>query len=511
MIRIGVARPGGGYDVTSVPLETYVARVLTGEIGRDSPSASLEALAIAIRTYTLANIGRHRADGFDLCDETHCQVMRAANVVTERAAAATAGRVLLRNGTPASIYYSASCGGRTEIPSEVWPGAEDPPYLPSQPDDGCGGAPVWSAELTAADLTRAFRAAGYTGARLRSIRIASRNGSGRVSRLRLDGLTPGVVSGQDLRSIVGRTLGWQYIKSTAFELEQQGSRFRFDGHGSGHGVGMCVIGSMRLATTGMSADDILHRYYPGLAISALSPSTAPVVEDSVVRGNSPVPPRPVSAAAPVPLLPLVSEGLVPSLSLLPGGTTGIVASASMTVSSDLLLSLPPSAEWERRDITDIALRARDEVSRLLEVTAPRVTLRFHPSIQSYEAATGEPWFTSADLVNGEIHLLPPVLLRQRGVLERTLRRELVQLMTNAALAGRPSWVREGAALYFASSLEGTSGRDPGRAVDSSRGSCPSDAELKKPVSPGALSNAYARATSCFARDLAKRKSWRDIK
>ncbi len=80
--------------VTTVPLETYVARVLAGEAGRDSQPAALEALAIAVRTYTLANRGRHRADGFDLCDETHCQVMRTATAATERAAAATAGRVL---------------------------------------------------------------------------------------------------------------------------------------------------------------------------------------------------------------------------------------------------------------------------------------------------------------------------------------------------------------------------------------------------------------------------------
>jgi SpoIID/LytB domain protein len=509
-IRVGVARPGGGYDVTAVPLETYVARVLAGEAARDSPPASLEALAIAIRTYTLANLGRHRGDGFDLCDETHCQVMRTANALTQRAAAGTLGRVLLRDGAPASIYYSASCGGRTEIPSEVWPGAEDPPYLPSQRDDGCGGAPVWSAELTAGDLTRAFRAAGYTGVRLRSIRIASRNRSGRVSRLRLDGLSPNLVSGQDLRVIVGKTLGWQFIKSTAFELEQQGSRFRFDGHGSGHGVGMCVIGSMRLAAMGVTADDILHRYYPGLAISPVSQQKPVVADDFLVRRNNPAPLRPLSATAPAPPSLLLSEGLVPSLSFLPGAALEPVAPTT-AVPSDLLVSLPPGAEGERRAITEMALRARNDLSRLLAVPAPRVALRFHPTAQSYEAATGVPWFTSAEVVNGEIHLLPPAVLRDRGVLDRTLRRQLVRVMTNAALADRPMWVREGAASYYADRLDEASGREPARAADAPRTSCPADSELKRPVSPGALSNAYARAASCFARDLAKRKSWRDIK
>ena len=107
-------------------METYVARVLAGEALRDSQPAALEALAIAIRTFALANRGRHRADGFDLCDQTHCQVLRAAVAATERAARATAGRLLLRDGAPASVYYSASCGGRTQVPSDVWPGAEDP-------------------------------------------------------------------------------------------------------------------------------------------------------------------------------------------------------------------------------------------------------------------------------------------------------------------------------------------------------------------------------------------------
>lgn len=49
-LRIGVARPGGGHAVITVPLETYVARVLAAEAARNSQPAALEALAIAVRT-----------------------------------------------------------------------------------------------------------------------------------------------------------------------------------------------------------------------------------------------------------------------------------------------------------------------------------------------------------------------------------------------------------------------------------------------------------------------------
>ena len=261
-LKIGVARAGGGYSVTTVPIETYVARVLTGEALPDSQPAALEALAITIRTYALANRSKHAADGFELCDETHCQVMRTTTPATERAAAATAGRVLLDNGAPASIYYSASCGGRTEVPSAVWPGASDPPFLPTQPDDACARTPAWAAELSRVDLQRAFQAGGFRGDRLREMRILEHNASGRVSRLRLEGLQPNEITGQDLRVVVGRTLGWQHIKSTAFELTSAPDGYRFSGHGSGHGVGLCVIGSARLAEVGTSADAILHRVLP---------------------------------------------------------------------------------------------------------------------------------------------------------------------------------------------------------------------------------------------------------
>ena len=147
-LRVGIAKPGGGYSVTTMPLESYVARVVAGEAARDSAPSALEALAITVRTFALANINRHRADGFDLCDQTHCQVVRTATAITDRAALATAGRVLLHDGAPASIYYGASCGGRTEIPSHVWPGADDPSFLPSRDDDACEGAPARTHEVS---------------------------------------------------------------------------------------------------------------------------------------------------------------------------------------------------------------------------------------------------------------------------------------------------------------------------------------------------------------------------
>src|SRR6185312_10376273 len=71
-IRIGAVADG---HVTVLPLEVYVARVLAAEGDPKAADAAQQALAIAIRTYTLKNTGRHARDGFDLCDSTHCQVL----------------------------------------------------------------------------------------------------------------------------------------------------------------------------------------------------------------------------------------------------------------------------------------------------------------------------------------------------------------------------------------------------------------------------------------------------
>ena len=479
-VRIGVLR-GGSYDVVSVPLEEYVARVLTGEALPNSPAAAMDALAIAVRTYTQANLGRHRAEGFDLCDQTHCQVMRAATGATDRAAQATKGQVLLYQGAPATIYYSASCGGRTEIPSAVWPGAEDPPYLPSRPDDGCGGDPPWTAELALPDLRRAFAAAGFQGT-LRAISVGSRNGSGRVATLRLDGLTPSEISGQDLRVAVGRTLGWQHIRSAVFELRRIGDVYRMDGHGYGHGVGMCVIGSTKLAAAGESAVQILSRYYPGLEIGRFTPAAR-------LTAALPAP------AAPSPVMPPVA----------PASSSSRPPTPAAAVPAGLAVSLPVGDEGERTPLLTVLGRSRDSMAAALGIPAPpMLTVRVHATTGEYERATGLPWFTSGAVVNGQIHLIPLASLHSRGLLERTVRREVVRALADETLASRPEWVRVGAALYFA---------DPDGTAASSTlpRTCPADPELLRPTTPGGLANAYAQARGCFARQLAGGRNWRDVR
>jgi stage II sporulation protein D len=257
----------GASKIGDVPLEVYVARVLTGEGEPDAPEATQQALAVAIRTYAVFNAGRHRKEGFDLCDSVHCQVPRAvASASARRAAFATAGRILTYKGQPAEIFYSASCGGRSETAVAAWPKTGvSHPYLRSVKDDVHRDDPPWTLEMSLADLQAHLEKNGFDGA-LKNVQVSSRTKSDRAAVLKLSGMHPNRIAGDQFRAAIGTTV----VRSTAFSVRKDGDTIRITGRGYGHGVGMCVVGAGRRARRGESMIDILKAYYPGATVQALT-------------------------------------------------------------------------------------------------------------------------------------------------------------------------------------------------------------------------------------------------
>jgi stage II sporulation protein D len=79
---------------------------------------------------------------------------------------------------------------------------------------------------------------------------------------------------EDFRLAIGRTLGWNQIRSNWFEVSPQGESFLFHGRGSGHGVGLCQTGAAEMAGAGKPYREILAQYFPN-AISAEETTGAP--------------------------------------------------------------------------------------------------------------------------------------------------------------------------------------------------------------------------------------------
>jgi SpoIID/LytB domain protein len=470
ILRIGTTANG---RVLRLDLEDYIARVVAAEGEPNASAAAQQALAITARTFALANLQRHRRENYDLCDTTHCQVLRASTPATRRAAQATAERVLMHQGQPASVFYSASCGGHSELASQVWPGALDYAAT-SQPDDACREEPRWDSEIRAGDIERALRAAGHRGDRLRGLRVIERNASNRVAKLRADGFTPAEISGHDFRIAVARVAGWQRMKSTAFDVRRTGAGYRFTGRGFGHGVGLCVIGAGQRGLAGASARQILEFYFPNLRIETYRGASRLTAKPELL----PVPAPPASAD-PRP--------------------------------ADVLVALPATEETDRKLVVQMIRSARDQIAAKASVTPPasiRVTV--HSNVEAFGRATGQPWWVSGATDGAAIDLLPVTMLRQQGQLERTIRHEVAHALLDASLTARSLWVREGAALYFA---ESAAESPPSLIVPGlpGRTACPADAEFLRPLSAGAHRSAYARAEACFRRALAGGKRWQDVR
>jgi stage II sporulation protein D len=498
-IRVGFSQGRSAYSARALPLEDYVARVLAGEAAARSRPAALEALAITVRTFALANRNRHGKDGFDLCTTTHCQVLREPTAATRAAAASTAGLVLAWHGQPASVYYTASCGGRTERPSNVWPGAEDPPFMPSQPDAACAGQPRWVTEIPAADLVRALRSAGFSGVQLRDVRIVSRNESGRVNQLEVRGLTPAQISGQALRVAVGRELGWQLLKSTSFDVIRSGPGYRFTGRGYGHGVGFCVIGATNRADTGASRADILAAYFPGLQVTAAS-RLKPVDQVTAARAAA----RPALGSGDA-----ADDDAEADTSATPPAPVA-VASTAVTSPPGIVLRLPEADERAREWIQSLAGRALDAAASRSGRPVPQaIEIVFYASQDAFTRATREPWWTPALTRGARIELQPVTALRQRSLLERTLAHEIAHIVTAPGLVGRPEWVKEGAAMFASGEI--TEAQIAARARAKPGVGCPSDPEVRRAVSAAAARDAYMRAGECFAWALGQGRRWDDIR
>jgi stage II sporulation protein D len=259
------ARSGVLVIAVTLPDESYVERVVASESGPSDSLQSLRALAIVVRTFALHEPHGH-AD-YDLCDSTHCQLLHWGGNPTRQLAAhaatmATAGETLWFHGQRALAYFNKDCGGRTALPTEIWPRARAVPYLPSQPDRYCTSSSgrEWASDVTRAELSAALAAAGVAAPGWQHLTVEQRGESGRAVTLRLDA---NQVSAEAFRLAVGQALGWSKIPSTWFEVSQWGDHFLFHGRGWGHGVGLCQKGAAAMASQGRSAHEILQQYFPG--------------------------------------------------------------------------------------------------------------------------------------------------------------------------------------------------------------------------------------------------------
>jgi stage II sporulation protein D len=277
--------------VNRVGIEEYLAGVVSAESGIKDPGdvEALRAQTIVARTYALRNVGRRESDGFDLWASVEDQVYGGVGAETglgRDAVAATRGQVVTYQGELIDAFYSSTCGGRTSIGTEIFKGANRP-YLRSIDDAPKGGTAycsisprfTWreeqSGDVLRATLKKTLPAVaqvpGAEAEGLRNVAINGRTPSGRVAVLDI-ALKQRTVSidGPQVRYVLrlpdGRLL-WSTLFTMNVRTRGGGvTGIVLDGHGSGHGVGLCQWGAIGRARAGQKSSDIITAYYAGTTI-----------------------------------------------------------------------------------------------------------------------------------------------------------------------------------------------------------------------------------------------------
>ena len=266
--------------ITSIALDDYVVGTVLAEVSPvdETPAVAeriFEIQAVIARTYAASRRGRHRDEGFDFCDTTHCQVFDPSRLNTSRFASIardavrrTEGRILAYGARPVEALFHSDCGGSTASADAVWGGAPVP-YLRAQSDDVVETAHrPWRFEATSAAIRDALAADTRTnvGRAVKSFEVATTDASGRAAEIRLTGDRELTVRGDTVRAVLNRRFGDRAIQSTRLSITRDGSRYVFEGRGFGHGVGLCQRGAAARVRRGDAVDDVLRLYYPGVWI-----------------------------------------------------------------------------------------------------------------------------------------------------------------------------------------------------------------------------------------------------
>lgn len=292
--------------VNILDLENYTHGVVAAEMPVASPLEALKSQAVVARShaYFIKTVTRrHRREGYDLCDEQHCQVYSGVRAESSRSRAvveATSGRIVTYNGKVAHVIYSSNCGGHTQSGRDLtgwgnvpyWIGVRDWQTPQSQRSpwhlrQSLYGAPPsycqpstyvhpshyrWTRVISFKDLEEKINRKFKIG-KLLQLRPGRRADSGNINTLVIQGSARQVKVTSEM-SIRG-LLGLGSLRSTLFIFDPEyGPDLKpvnlvFHGAGWGHGVGLCQSGAMGRADAGQSYEEIIKAYFQGTALGQL--------------------------------------------------------------------------------------------------------------------------------------------------------------------------------------------------------------------------------------------------
>ena len=259
--------------INALDLEEYLGGVLAAEISYSWHPEAIKAQAVAARTYACHHWAKVRNKRFHVEATTTHQVFFGSYDVHEKfkkAISQTRGEMLTYRKKLVPVYFTATCGGKTEKPEYVWPSfpGQSLKYLRHVRCSYCVSHPRfrWKARFSTDAIQKRLAKAGFNVGDLRYLRIHRHSPSRRVKEIKITGKKKTIICpGNRFRLAVGPT----QIQSLRFKLKKRGRNYSFEGTGYGHGVGLCQWGAKVMAERGYSYRAILKFYYRGIRIRSL--------------------------------------------------------------------------------------------------------------------------------------------------------------------------------------------------------------------------------------------------
>jgi stage II sporulation protein D len=239
-----------------ISLDNYIAGVVQAESGRRSFQEFYKVQAILARTFALSHLQKHAAEGFNLCDFTHCQAYfgKTTELDIMKAVTDTKGKVVVDdNLNLIDAAFHSNSGGQTANSEDVW--GSKLTYLRSVNDTFSTKMPnaKWERKMLKDDwLTYLQLKHNYP--------IQDSNARWQALTFKQDSRRP-YLEANNVRVPLKNVRTDLQLKSTFFSIVPQGDTLVFKGRGFGHGVGMCQEGAMRMAKLGYKYPEVINFYY----------------------------------------------------------------------------------------------------------------------------------------------------------------------------------------------------------------------------------------------------------
>ncbi|WP_163099474.1 stage II sporulation protein D [Peribacillus alkalitolerans] len=260
--------------IQAIPLEKYVAGVVSAEMPADFEVEALKAQALTARTYIVNQLSEKDTvalpKGAHVTDTVLHQVYKSDDELKKlwgkdyawkkekiaKAVLATKDQILTYNGEPITATFFSTSNGFTENSEAYWKNSI--PYLKSVVSPWDKDSPKFYDRKVIS--IKEFEA--KLGVKLSQGKeigtIVERTPGKRVGAVKINGKQ---LTGKQIRETLE-------LKSTDFTWERKGDQIIISTKGYGHGVGMSQYGANGMAQEGKNYRDIVTYYYQGVQITS---------------------------------------------------------------------------------------------------------------------------------------------------------------------------------------------------------------------------------------------------